>query len=162
MVKDKLIELGKIMWKLLIVFMVLFVLMITASCSQTIPLGMRWDKNPEPDMSHYDMFVLVLSDSSLFYTLTQWPADTSVKDVQIDSSFHFDYLLATMAHIHNSPIDSLVYEWNQPMEQKYIRAYIIAADSVGNTSPIATSDNVVFIGDRESPQIPRQYLIFNR
>ena len=143
--------------KMTFILTLLFVL----SCAQTIPLGFRWDKNTEPDMSHYDLFTLVLSDSEAFYSLTEWPADTSVKNVYIDSTVHMPNLLATLAHIY-SPIDSMVFQWTKTREQAFLRGYILAADSTGNMSAIATSINIVYIGDRDAPLMPGQNLIFKR
>lgn len=139
---------------------IFILLLVVTGCTQMMPLGMVWDKNTETDMHHYDLFTLVLSDSVSFYTLTEWPADTSVKTIHLDSTVHMPNLLSSIAHVHNSPVDSVVYEWSQRMSQQYLRGYILAADSAGNTSTIATSINIVFIGDRDAPEIPTQYLIF--
>jgi hypothetical protein len=141
---------------------IIFILLtfVGLSCSQTIPLGYRWDKNVEPDVSHYDLFTLVSSDSSLFSISPHWPADTT-ETVYIDSVYHMKFLLATVAHI-NSPVDSMVFQFNQPMFQGWMRAYILAADSAGNTSSLAPSLNVVYIGDREPPAMPGENFIFKR
>jgi len=148
------------MKRIMIVVLLFTLLLVVSSCAQTMSLGMIWDKNTEPDMHHYDLFTLVLPDSVAFYALTEWPADTSIHHVQLDSTIHMPNLLAIMAHIHNSPIDSVVYEWDQKMSQSYLRGYILAADSIGNTSTIATSWNIIFIGDLDAPDEPTQYLLF--
>jgi hypothetical protein len=134
-----------------ILFVLLFVVM---GCSQTINLGFRWDKNTESDMSHYDLFTYILPDSALFYQLDNWPTDTT-DIVKIDSSYHYQYLLASMAHIY-SPIDSMIYEWDQEMSQAYLRGYIVAADSAGNISYITPSLNIIDIGDRIAPKRVRE------
>lgn len=143
------------------VIVLLLVLVVAAACQPTMKLGFRWDKNTEEDMDHYDLFTLTLSDSAGFFALTTWPADTSVKNVYVDSIIHMPNLLATMAHIY-SPIDSMVYEWNKRMEQKYLRGYILAADSSGNTSALAPSINIIYVGDRDGPDIPTQNFVFPR
>lgn len=140
--------------------LILFVLFVLG-CAQSIPLGFRWDKNTEPDMDHYDLFTLVLPDSEAFYSLTEWPVDTSINNVHLDSIIHMPNLLATMAHIY-SPIDSMVFQWDKRMEQAFLRGYILAADSAGNTSAIAPSINIVYIGDRDAPMMPGRNLIFKR
>lgn len=137
---------------------IIFILAIlfALGCTQTIKLGYVWDKNTEPDMSHCDLFTLTFNDSTTFYQLLEWPADTSVCCVKIDSALHYPHLLATIAHIHDSPIDTVLFEFTHDQEQKYLRAYLVAYDSLRNGSFIATSWNVVFIGDRESPARPNQ------
>jgi len=129
--------------------------LIVAGCAQTITLGYVWNKNTEPDMSHYDLFTLTLPDSAAFWQLTEWPADTSVHGFSIDSLIHYPHQLAEVVHVF-SPIDSVLFEFTHQREQKFLRAYLVAVDSLGNTSPMATSWNVVYIGDRESPAQPNQ------
>lgn len=153
-------------------FFMIFILLVLAfsvnSCSaQTTHLKYRWDKNVEPDMSHYDLFRVIEPDSLVLWNETFWPNDTT-ENVPIDSAIHYstnpvyggNYHFATVAHIF-SPIDSLMFEYDQPMEQGYLRAYICAYDSVGNVSYIGPSINAVYIGDREAPAKPgTKYLIF--
>lgn len=128
-------------------------LFFALGCTQTIHLGYVWDKNDESEnVKNYDLFVLVLPDSAEFWTLTEWPVDT-LSYVQMDSTIHFPNMLATIAHI-TSPIDTVLYEFDQKMSQGFLRGYILAADSLGNTSTIAPSINVVYIGDREAPSMP--------
>ena len=146
--------------KLISIVLLVFALSL-CTCSQTIPLGVRWDKNTESDMSHYDLFILIKSDSMSFYfTYPEWPEDT-IQNVFLDSTLHIPNLLATMAHIF-SPVDSMVFHWDQTMYNKYLRAYVLAADSAKNTSFIAPSINIIYIGDRDAPGMPRQYFIFKR
>ena len=129
--------------------------LIITGCSQTIKLGYVWDKNTEPDMSHYDLFTLTFPDSAAFWQLTEWPADTSVHGFPIDSLVHYPHKLAEIAHIFSS-IDTVLFEFTHQMEQRFLRAYLVAVDSAGNVSPMAVSWNVVYIGDRESPAQPNQ------
>ena len=138
--------------KIALILAILFAL----GCTQTVHLGYVWDKNTEQDMSHYDLFTLTLDDSAAFWQLTEWPADTSMKYFPIDSLVHYPNHLATIAHIHNSPIDTVLFEFTHNQEQRYLRAYLIAVDSTGNYSTMATSWDVVYIGDRESPDQPNQ------
>jgi len=138
--------------KLISIVLLVFALSLYA-CSQTMPMGFRWDKNMESDMHHYDLFTLALFDSTEFYTLVQWSADTT-KYVKLDSTIHMPNLLATIPHIF-SPIDSMTFEWDQTMSNKYLRGYILAADSARNVSFIVPSINIVYIGDRDSPDEPR-------
>ena len=142
--------------KMLKVFIILLVFMVAFGCGQTIQLGYVWDKNTEVDMMHYDLFTLTLDDSAAFWQLTEWPADTSIKNFPIDSLIHYPNHLATIAHIHDSPIDTVLFEFTHSQQQKFLRAYLIAIDSVGNYSTMSTSWNIVYIGDRESPAIPNQ------
>jgi len=138
---------------------ILFCLVLVATgCSQTITLKFRWDKNTEPDMHSYDLFVLTNPDSLYFESLTEWPADTSIKNVQIDSTIHYPHLLATAAHIHNE-IDSMYVEYTYPRSQTYACAYVCANDSARNQSAIARSINIFYIGDRESPGIPKNTIV---
>lgn len=146
--------------KLLLILLFVFTLSLCA-CSQTMHLGYVWDKNaPEDKVKHYDLFILLMPDSADFWQLTDWPVDT-LSNIDMDSTIHFPNLLATMAHIY-SPIDSMVYEFDQPMSQNWLRGYILAADSVGNTSIMAPSINVVYIGDDVPPKMPGKNLIFKR
>ena len=84
--------------------------------------------------------------------MTDWPTD-SLSQVGLDSTIHFPNLLATIAHVVG-PIDSIVYEFDYSMSQNWVRGYVLAADSVGNTSMISPSLNVVYIGDNEAPSMP--------
>jgi hypothetical protein len=151
--------LGIIMKTVILLILVLVVI----GCSQTIHLKYRWDKNTEPDMSHYDLFRLVMPDSAAFWNfklyVDGWPADTS-NNVAVDSSIHYQngHYFTTVAHIF-SPVDSLMFEYDQPMEQGFLRAYICAYDSVGNASFLTPSLNAVYIGDRDSPNKPGNHLI---
>jgi len=153
MKRSKLFNIG---FTLIVLAFMLLLVLLTESCNaQTVQLGYVWDKNPEPDMSHYDLFTLQLPDCTDFWQTTEWPADSTV-NMFSDTTIHYPNLLATIAHIHNSPIDTVLFQFTHRMSQEYLRAYIVAVDSVGNKSLMAVSRNAVFIGDRDSPGKPTQ------
>lgn len=146
----------KLITTILFVFIISFV-----ACSQTIKLGYVWDKNDESEkVKHYDLFILMNLDSASFWSMPAWPADT-LSRVMMDTTIHFPNLLATIAHI-TGPIDSIVYQFEKPMSQNWIRGYILAADSLGNTSYIAPSLNVMYIGDDDPPSMPGRNFVFER
>ncbi len=136
-------------------------LLIALGCTQTINLGYRWDKNTEPDMSHYDIFVVTAPDCLSLWEMSQWPAHEGL-NIYPDSTEHYPNLLAVIAHIHDSPIDSVVFYYDQKMEQGSLRAWFVAVDSLLNKSFMAGSINAVYIGDREAPLKPTNNLVFKR
>lgn len=139
------------------VFILLLVFMVAVGCTQTKSFTMVWNKNAESDVKHYDLFIVVLADSNAFYTLIEWPV-SMLDTVRMDSLIHIPNLLATMGHI-TSPIDTMLFQWDQPMSDAYLRGYILAADLYGNTSPMAPSVNIVYLGDRIAPEMPKQYYL---
>ena len=151
---DDIIDIKGVNMKKILFFILAFTVI---GCTQTVHLKYRWDKNTEADMSHYDLFTLTLPDSAMFWQLTEWPADTSDR-VLPDTTRHYPHLLATVSHVH-SAVDSMTFEFDHPMEQRFLRAYIIAVDSAGNYSPFGVSINVVYICDRDAPNMPVNYNI---
>jgi hypothetical protein len=143
------------------ILVLILALVVCASCQSTIHLAYVWDKNPASDgVKDYDLFLVYLPDSAAFWQLTDWPVDT-LSQVKLDSTKHMPNLLATMAHIY-SPIDTMVYEFNKPRSQMWVRGYITAADSAGNVSFMAPSINVTYIGDDIPPGMVGRNFVFKR
>ena len=127
---------------------------LSLGCGQTIHLKFRWDKNTEPDIKEYHLFADIAPDSAdLFNMWPKWP-DDSLDAKLYDDSLHSPHRIAVIGHVFGG-VDSLTYEWDQRMSQNWLRGYIFAADSAGNYSFIAPSENVVDIGDREAPAKPK-------
>jgi hypothetical protein len=141
--------LASFLWALVIIV----ILFHCNACGQTVHLKYRWDKNTETDMSHYDLFRVLSTDSVSLWEMSTWPADSTVVIIP-DTAIHYHHLFATVAHIY-SPIDSMIFEYDQDMFQGYLRAWICAVDSAGNASPLGVSINAVFIGDAVAPERPR-------
>jgi len=150
---------GQLLIFFALVILFFFIFFTCESCqAQTIDLKFTWKKNPEPDMHSYDLFIITNPDSVYFYSLNEWPADTSIKNVYIDSTIHYPNLLATAAHIY-SPVDTMLVEYRYPRSQTFARAYIVAVDSVGNQSALGTSINIFYIGDRDAPRVPENTIV---
>jgi len=145
-------HLGILIMKTIILFILVLVVI---GCAQTDTIRARWDKNTEPDMSHYDLFRVTMPDSLDFHADTfPWPKDTS--DNILASDYHYGYSLAVISHVFGG-VDSLTYEWEQPLNHKWVRAYILAADSAGNKSYLTPSVNIIFMPDEIPPDKPGNY-----
>ncbi len=120
--------------------------LLALSCAQsTHRITAIWDKNTEPDMKYYDLFLVERADSGSFFTddTDIWPNKMSDHVALLDTHYTAGYL-QTVAHVF-SPVDSLWTEWDQAANNKWIRAYIIAADSLNYKSAISPSFNVLFM-----------------